>query len=75
MTQKQIIDILEGKRKEYNITIDDLCLASGIKVRNYYRYKNHKQNINYKALNALCDTLGIQIKLIITEEHGTEKIN
>lgn len=65
MTPLYLIEEIKERRKTLNITQETLSEISGVGLRTLKQFESGKSNLTFNNLQKICDTLGLEIKLVI----------
>ena len=65
MDKKDIANFIKQRRKQLEITQEDLALLSGISTRKLSDIETAKADTTIDTLNKVCNTLGVEIVLKI----------
>jgi len=63
MEERQIIDILAGRRRQLNITQEDLGKRVGMSRNNICRIENHRIKPPLEVIVAICHALDYEIEV------------
>lgn len=65
MAPSYLIEEIKERRKTLNITQETLSEISGVGLRTLKQFESGKSNLTFNNLQKICDTLGMEIKLVI----------
>lgn len=65
MNNRQIAHYIKKRRKQLNITQQELALISGVSTRKISDIETASSGTTIEILNKICDVLGLEISLTI----------
>lgn len=71
---QRVIEVIENRRRDRNMTIDDLCAATGIGRNSYYNKIRGDRCFNTKEIDAIARVLGCDPLLILEEASAKAQI-
>lgn len=69
---QRVIELIESKRRDRHITIDDLCKAAGIGRNSYYAKIRGERCFNTEEIDAIANVLDCDPYLLLEEAATTE---
>lgn len=64
---QRVIEVIENRRRDRNMTIDDLCAATGIGRNSYYNKIRGDRCFNTEEIDAIARVLGCDPFLILKD--------
>lgn len=71
---QRVIEVIENRRRDRNMTIDDLCAATGIGRNSYYNKIRGDRCFNTEEIDAIARVLGCDPLLILEEASAKAQI-
>ena len=71
---QRVIEVIENRRRDRNMTIDDLCAATGIGRNSYYNKIRGDRCFNTEEIDAIARVLGCDPFLILEEASAKAQI-
>lgn len=71
---QRVIEVIENRRRDRSMTIDDLCAATGIGRNSYYNKIRGDRCFNTEEIDAIARVLGCDPLLILEEASAKAQI-